>query len=587
MVDILFINPTANLALNEEVNGTMLLATKLLQAGHRVKILRFAQFESNEVDYPSFITEITNKILEIAPKCLSFYSLWPQYHIMLRIASEVKKRNSNIVVVFGGPQASATARNTMNAMPFVDYICTGEGENTVVPFFEAVFAGGKGDLSSVPGLYYRRGDEVIFNDVLVPLCDLDALPRWDERLYMDDYREAGAEVNADVKYMPIDAGRGCPFSCTFCCTSHFWRRTYRLKSARTIVNDILYYRNKYGIKSFWFSHDAFTVNMALVEQVCDYMIEAGLTDIVWRCTSRIDCITEELVTKMKQAGLNEIELGVETGSPRMQKLINKNLRLEQVEKAVAFLLKNKIRVSLFFMYGFPEETEEDLNKTLEMIFSLLDFGVHNVTMAFCRFNPQTAITEKYFDDLVLDSEIQVLLRTGTFGYNEEVDMIRNNKALFPFYYHLDTPVRNKFQYVSMFVGLYKRLRRTMKMLRDHYKGDNLAFYRDYISSNSYVFEKEFADMDQYRIDHATELVENMICAIDVSGKEKLKAFLQFEADCNHILREKEDASVRRVYDFSYIDFKLGLPIEQFTDGKTEILIQKKNGAVDMKVLRIE
>ena len=585
MVDILFVNATSNLDIREEVNGTMLLATKLMQAGFSTKILRFGQFESCNVDYSAFIKEISSEILNISPQCVSFYALWPQYHTMLRIASKVKESRPDISIVFGGPQATATSRDTMEAMPFVDYVCTGEGEETVVPFFDAIFK--QADLSHIPGLYYRKDGCVVCNDFLAPLCDLNDLPHWDERLYVDDYKKAGVSVDPNTLYMPIDAGRGCPYSCTFCCTSHFWRRTYRLKSAQTIVNDILYYRNKYGIKSFWFSHDAFTVDKELVSQVCDGIVAAGLNDISWKCTSRIDCITEDLINKMQQAGLKAIELGIETGSPRMQKLINKNLNLEKANEIIEMLLKNKLHVGLFFMYGFPEETEDDLNKTLEMIFSLLDKGVQHVSMSFCRFNPKTAITEKYFDDLVFDSQIQILLRTGFFGHDEEIEMIRENKALFPFFFHLDTPVRNGFQFLSAFVLLYQKLCKVMKRVRVYYQGDNLAFYKDFVRTNQHIFEQGYGQISKNLRFQFYEMVDNLICFLNVPETKQLRALAEFEADCVKISTEKEDALIRKTYNFSYIDFKLELPIKDFSDGKTEILLEKKNGKVDMKVLRIE
>ena len=138
MTDVLFINPTQQLLLTKEVNGTMLLATKLLQANIPTKILRFCQIEGYNEDYETFIRNMTEKILQIDPKCVSFYTLWPNYHIMLRIAREIKNVRPDIVTVFGGPQASATADEAMHALEYIDYVCTGEGENTVVPFFRAV-----------------------------------------------------------------------------------------------------------------------------------------------------------------------------------------------------------------------------------------------------------------------------------------------------------------------------------------------------------------------------------------------------------------------------------------------------------------
>ena len=184
-MDILFINATEELSMRKEVNGTLLLATKLLDAGFEVDILRFEQVAGFEGPYLTFIQNMTREILNRKPRCVSFYSLWPDYHIMLRIARELKQIDPEIVTVFGGPQASCTAKTTLETMDFVDYVNTGEGENTVVPLFTAILRG-EGDLNVIPGLHYRSGSQLFHNNELVPLCDLNKLPYWDDRLLLPE-----------------------------------------------------------------------------------------------------------------------------------------------------------------------------------------------------------------------------------------------------------------------------------------------------------------------------------------------------------------------------------------------------------------
>ena len=267
MVDVLFITATQEVALNQDANGTMLLATKLLQAGFSADILRFGQIEQRYQEYKVFLTATIERILGMEPKVVSFYTLWPHYHIMLRIAKELKARRNDLFIVLGGPQASATAFDTMNAAPWVDYICTGEGENTIVPFIESILNHNCQDIQSVLGLYYRKDGVVVHNDMNIPLCDLDTLPHWDDRLCAIYHENPNPGWDSPYYFMPIDAGRGCPYNCTFCCSSHFWKRTYRLKSPARILEDIRYYYEKYGITSFWFSHDAITTNRELITEV--------------------------------------------------------------------------------------------------------------------------------------------------------------------------------------------------------------------------------------------------------------------------------------------------------------------------------
>lgn len=585
MADILFISSVTKLSLSQESNGTLLLATKLLQADYDVQILRFGELKTSTKDYENFICEITSRILEIAPKCVSFYTLWPYYHVVLRIASEIKRADPSIIVILGGPQASATAEDTLRAMPFVDYICSGEGENTVVPFFDALLRNDGAGLSEIPGLYHRVDGKIVYNAFDIPLCDLNTLPHWDDRLLPDFLTEDRESMQSSYYYMPIDAGRGCPYSCTFCCTSYFWKRMYRLKSPQRIVEDIRYYNEKYGITSFWFSHDAFTVDKKLVCAVCDE-IEKNNLNIQWRCTSRIDCLTEELILKMKRAGMVEIELGIETGSPRMQKLINKNLNLTKAKETLSFLLKNGIRVGLFFMYGFPEETEDDLNQTLELLFTSLDLGVKHASMSFCRFNPTTAITEQFGDQLVLDPEAKFLYR-GIDGYHEELPMIQANKSLFPFFYTMYTPVRDNYHYAFILEWVYQKFPRFARYVRGLYHGDNLQFYRDFVRVNQHIFDDDITVITKNYSLHSFDMLSRVLDLFDLPYIPILKEALRFENDLSQVKSAKEPVTKTETYGFSYLDYQRKLPIEQYSVSKTTILLQNIDRNHALKILNIE
>ena len=580
-MDILFINATEELSMRKEVNGTLLLATKLLDAGFDVDILRFEQVDGFGGPYLSFIENMTQAILAREPKCVSFYSLWPDYHIMLRLAKELKKRNPQIVTVFGGPQASCTAEVTLKTMEFVDYINTGEGENTVVPLFNGIIRG-KGDLNVIPGLHYRKDGRLFHNNELVPLCDLNSLPYWDDRLLpLED-----PEVLKDQYYfMPIDIGRGCPYNCTFCCTGYFWRRVYRMKSTDEIIADIKYYKEKYGIRSFWFTHDAFTVNKKLVTEICDRILEEKL-DIIWRCSARLDCISQELILKMKQAGMVRMSFGVETGSPRMQKLINKNLDLKKAKGLVDFLLKEQIWVGLYFMYGFPQETEEDLNQTLEMAYSMIDAGVHYVSMFYCKFCPNTGLMDEYGDQLVFDENARMNLR-GIYGYEEEKELLKSSRELFPFYFHLNTPVRDEYQYLAYLEKLYATGPRQLKQLRRLYEGDNLRFYREFVAANQAWFQGDLDKLEKKLDTDPLELVLNLVNSLDHPKKTQLADLLKLSYRARQIAKAKENTSLRDTYHFNYVDLSMKRPIEEYSSGKTDILLEKAEGKFQLKVLHID
>lgn len=583
MLDVLFINATKKCQLKEEVNGTLLLATMLLDAGFRVDVLRMGQIEGNDKDYPGFISRIVPRVLEMEPRVVSFHTLWPNYHVMLRIAMELKKIRPDLIIVMGGPQASATAAETLAAMDCIDYICTSEGEMTVVPFFNCILRENCAGIESIPGLHYRVNGKPAFNDIEVPLCSLDTLPYWDERLTTVD--DVSPNMDDGSYFMNIDVGRGCPFNCSFCSASYFWRRLYRLKSKERIIEELEYYKNKYGIYTFSFSHDAFTTNRKLVSDVCDLIIEKDL-NITWNCAARIDSLSEELIQKMKQSGMRQIELGVETGSPRMQKLLHKNLNLDTVRRMTKYLLDNGIMVGLFFMYGFPEETEEDLAQTLTLLFDMLDLGIAHATMSFLRFNPTTELTNKHFDNLVFDPSIKILSRE-VFGYEEEVDMIRDNKALFPFYYHLETPLRREFQYLTLLEGLYKIFPKTARYVRQLYKGDDMKFFRDFDRNNRDILDSSMDDASMFLVTKPEEAFGNTIRDLHHPREKQVLSLIQYERTWKKVKHSKEDMFLQDVYEFDLADVQKGLPIDEFKVCKSYILISKINDYIYTKCIILD
>ncbi len=503
MLDVLFVTPNRDLTLWQEINGTMLLATQLLQDDFQVELLRFASFDSYDNDYPLFIRQMTDKILELQPKCVSFYCLCDTYHIMLRLAVNVKQQAPHIHTILGGPQATATAMDTMKAADYVDYICSGEGEMTVTPFFRGLLRG-QGDPLEVAGVYGRREGQIIHCQTPVPMADLNTLPDWDTRLMPPLTKEYYDKTKHSIN---LDSGRGCPYNCTFCCTKDFWRRAYRLKSPDRLIQDIRNAKERYNTNSFCFSHDAFTANINSVHTLCDRLI-AEMPDIRWQCSTRLNCVNQELLLKMKKAGLFKVGFGIETGSPRMQKLTNKNLNLTQLPPMVKFCKEQNITTEFLFMYGFPEETEEDLQQTLEVLCDTLEQGANSVQMAYCLFHPNTHITEENYDNLVLDPTINVIHR-DIFGYEDELELIRQNKRIFPFYYHLPTKVRDEYRYLSILARLYQLFTGPMSQLRQLYGGNLLKLYKDFEKANPLMFQDINKTIQQTKSDPLSQL-QNLV-----------------------------------------------------------------------------
>ncbi len=484
MREIVFVTPTDVRNIFRESVGPLLLATILRSKGIESHILSFASF-GDPANFAEFLETAVSRICEKEPKILSFYTRSDCYHIMLKIAQVVKSR-LGCPIVFAGPQADIIARETLEEIPFVDFVCCGEGENTVYPFFSSLLKG-EPDLS-VDGLVYRKDGEIIMNPRPKLIEDLDTIPLLDYSICPED-----EPANPHIGF-PIDVGRGCPFGCTYCSTKTFWGRRYRLKSPARIVQEMQRYYDLYGARHFTFQHDMFTMNKKLVKETCRLIKELPFK-ATWNCSARLDCIDRELIDVMADGGLYHIYLGIETGSPRMQKLINKNLNLDGVTESIAYLLSKNLQVTTSFIFGFPEETEEEVSQTFALVTDLLRLGRVRVQMHRCAFLPGTAMYEQYKDQLRPAAGFSDM--TGAVGVEECADLFRDHPALFTYFNEYTTELRTKLLHFPVFLNTLLSMRSVYLYLAERYPREHLIrMYFDFAEKNRAVLEQESLSRDE-------------------------------------------------------------------------------------------
>lgn len=484
MCDIMFITPNFSGQLGESSLGTLQLATILRNNNISCEI--FPYFAIGDVmSFDSFLQDTLKLVAQQAPKIVSFYTRCDVYHIVIRMAQYIKKNHPDCYIVFGGPQSDITARETMEQISWVDYVCRGEGENTVYPFFASLLKGEPNH--SVPGLAYRDGDQVQLNPKPEMIADLDALPVMDYSLL-----KLKGELK-EKKAFRIDVGRGCPFACTFCSTKSFWGRKYRVKSPERIVYEMQDIYDKYGATRFAFAHDMFTLNRQKVAETCRLM--KNLTfDVQWGCSARLDCIDPELIDIMADSGMYSIYMGIETGSPRMQQLINKKLNLDRAVELAAYMKKKDIKCIASFIFGFPEETEEDLSQTMALMAKLVNLRSVDVQTHLCAFLAGTELTERYKGQLT-PAEVYSD-QTSTIAIDECMDLIRGYPELFWQMMEYKTELRDKLAYFPLFWNVWKVLQPAYQYMSEFYPEERLIdMYYDFVEINQQALEK-FKDLPE-------------------------------------------------------------------------------------------
>jgi anaerobic magnesium-protoporphyrin IX monomethyl ester cyclase len=258
----------------------------------------------------------------------------------------------------GGPHASFLPSETLRKCPQLDIVCVGEAERTIHELAQAVED--KMSLSNVRGIVYRSGNHIVEAPPQPLINDLDSLPFPARRLLpMNQYTVLGKKTTIGH----VITSRGCPFNCIFCASSLLFGRKFRARSPKNVIDEIEEVVSDYNPDTLEFTDDLFTLNRRRVEAICDEMKTQGI-DIPWACSSRVDTISRELLTKMREAGCTFIFYGVESGSQRILNQMRKGIRLGQIEDAVRWTKEIGIETLASFIIGWPNETMDDIKNTL-------------------------------------------------------------------------------------------------------------------------------------------------------------------------------------------------------------------------------
>jgi radical SAM family protein/B12 binding protein len=348
------------------------------------------------------------------------------YPLTLRIATALKEERPGCRVVLGGPQASACAEETLAAFPCVDAVVRGEGEPVVPALLDALAS--SRELSSVPGITWRarRGIERTRDADVVE--DLDALPLPAYELYPALRR--GAPI-------PLEVGRGCPFSCTFCSTSLFFGRTFRMRSPARVVEDMLILQRRFGARRFELVHDNFTVDRRRVVAFCETVL-ASRARLTWSCSSRTDTLDDDLLDLMCRAGCRGIFFGVESGSEAMQRAIRKRLDLGGARQRIRHASRRKMRSTISFIAGFPEETREDLRKTVALFVDLLRLDLQEPQISLLSPLSGTPLHDRHRDELVRGAFMSGMAFQGHDQERADAALIGRHPRIFSSFYSVPT-----------------------------------------------------------------------------------------------------------------------------------------------------
>ena len=273
------------------------------------------------------------------------------------------RRYTDAPIVWGGQTPSGAPELILReASP--DYVMLGEGEVTWLALADALEA--HTDPALLEGLAFLRNGEFICNPVR-PVADLMAFPDMDWTLVTP--KKYFSTFFHCTKMLYLHASKGCPAACIFCSNKQFHQGCNRCRDPKQIMRDITYFVEECGADGIYFSDELFLPRRPLRTELCEMLIEKDYK-LVWGCQMRLGVLSEEDVKLMYRAGCRWILFGIESGSEERIRSIHKNIDISLAKQTVEWCDKAGITVQASFIIGFPHETPEELQKTIDFAESL-------------------------------------------------------------------------------------------------------------------------------------------------------------------------------------------------------------------------
>ena len=413
--------------------GLLSLASVLHGHGHTVHLLDLNRIYLEYVASDSrrringFAHAAAETIATSHAELYGFGSICSTYPLTVRIARALKDLSPASIILFGGPQASVVDTDTLQAFSFIDFILRGEAETSLPLLLDELI--GNRSLEKVANLTYRHGSRVMRNANAPLILDLDLLPLPAYHLLQDF---------GEMKRLPLEVGRGCPFACTFCSTNDFFRRYFRLRSPERVIADMRKIAEAYSFRGFDLVHDIFTIDRKRVVAFCKAMIDSG-EQFTWSCSARTDSVDEELLELMARSGCDGVFFGVESGSPRMQEIINKRLDVGHARDVIRTSAHLGFRTTVSLITGFPEEQREDVARTLDLFTYSARFPSSSPQLNVLAPLAATPVYLEHKEELVLRELCSDMSHQARAQHRDDLYLIRKYPNIFPNFYLLPTP----------------------------------------------------------------------------------------------------------------------------------------------------
>jgi anaerobic magnesium-protoporphyrin IX monomethyl ester cyclase len=329
--------------------GVYYVAALLRENGYDVEVLNWSRIGKE-------LRECRKLLKEKKPAVIGLSLLQANRWGGIEIARTAKELYPETKIVCGGVGAHFLWEHLLTHFQEIDYAVLGEGEFSLLNLIRRLESAPDSLPEEIPGLAFRKDGRPFRTAPATLLGNLDRLP--DPAQYFT--------------FQHVVSSRGCAWECAFCGSPQFWGRRVRFHSPAYFVDQLerLFQR---GVSFFYVSDDTLTMDKRRLVAICRDIIDRNLP-ITWNAISRVDGVDEEVLYWMRKAGCIQISYGIESANAGIRKILNKKIRLEDVQRAFPLTQSYGIMARAYFIYGSPGETEETIRETIDLLHEIKPLG---------------------------------------------------------------------------------------------------------------------------------------------------------------------------------------------------------------------
>jgi anaerobic magnesium-protoporphyrin IX monomethyl ester cyclase len=344
--------------------GTLYAASYLRGRGYSVDLFD-AMLAESEAEWDQALQRAQPKVAVLYEDNFNYLSKMCLLRMRQAAFSMIgMARQRGCTVVVAGSDATDHAQAYIDAG--ADYVLIGEGEETLAEVLDVVLHNQPTPLDNILGLARAENGQLHVNPRRPDLKDLDTLPfpAWD-LVDIPRYRTIWLEHHGYYS-MNVATSRGCPYHCNWC-AKPIWGQRYHVRSAENVASEIAWLKRTFKPDHIWFVDDIFGLLPGWVEQFAD-LIEHKHARLPFKSLQRADLILKgNTIDALRRAGAQRVWVGAESGSQKILDAMEKGTHVEDIYATAERLHAADIQVGFFLQFGYPGETREDIERTLQMV----------------------------------------------------------------------------------------------------------------------------------------------------------------------------------------------------------------------------